>query len=318
MKILRPRQFEVVNYYGILSSSKTMVKAMEQVKKAAASQESILIRGETGTGKELVARMIHSCSPRSEQQYYALNCAAFNRELMTAELFGHKKGAYTGAVQDAAGILKTVNQGTLFLDEIAELDLDLQAKILRVIQEKSYSPIGSTDQYEANVRFVSATHKSLRSQLEKGLFREDLMYRIRVIPIFLPSLREREDDTEMLMWRFIEELNSLGKRKILGIDERAFDCMMAYDWPGNIRELRNNIVYAYYMGEGKHIHCHDLLPELLEAGKSKNPEHEEKIKYEEMVIMDLLKKHQGRKTAVADELGMSRATLWRKLKNMGI
>ena len=320
MKILKPRTFPVKNFHGILTSSQTMIGALEKIKKAAMTQESVLIRGETGTGKELVARLIYRCSPRADQAFFALNCAAFNKELMTSELFGHKKGAFTGADHDTPGILKSVNKGTLFLDEIAELDLDLQAKILRVIQDKVYTPVGSTKVVEANVRFISATHASLRELVQKKLFREDLMYRIRVIPVYLPSLREREDDVEMLIWRFVEEMNSVGSRTIIGIETEAFECMLAYRWPGNIRELRNNIVYAYHMGDGDIITSADLLPELqvCSVDHLHSQDGAGDADFEDLAILDLLKKHQGKKSAVAEELGISRATLWRKLKNMGV
>lgn len=320
MKTIKRKEFKSQNINGIITTSQRMLSSLNQIKKASQTNESILIRGESGSGKELIARMIYQCSPRSSNPYYAINCAAFNKELMTSEFFGHKKGSFTGAHQDHPGILEKANTGTLFLDEIAELDLSLQAKLLRVIQEKSFSPVGSTDIKEANIRFISATHKSLRKQVSLGTFREDLMYRLRVLPVFLPPLREREQDLEMLFWEFIQELNETGSRKITSISKEAYDLILDYRWPGNIRELRNNVKYMYYMGEGDTISKDDLLPDIIGSGNYQTTESQSESvnDFDQNLILELLKKHQGKKNAVADELGVSRATLWRRLKQLGI
>jgi len=304
-------------YAGLYTVSKKMIGFMEKVARVAKTEASILVRGESGTGKELVARFIHEQSRRHHQTFSAINCAALSRELMASELFGHHKGAFTGASQDRKGLLEITDGGTLFLDEIAEMPTDIQAGLLRVLQDHCYTPLGSSDIIKTNIRLVSATHESLRRKVANSEFREDLMYRVRVVPLYLPPLIERDRDIEMLSWLFIDELNKANERTVANIEQSAFDCIMQYRWPGNIRELHNVIEYAHAIGEGDVITQGDLPPELL----GQEPPDERNLNAQEIEreqIIDLLRIHNGKKQIVADKLGISRATLWRKMKTLQI
>jgi two-component system response regulator AtoC len=293
-----------------------MYEFWEVLERAAKSEANILLRGESGTGKELVARAIHHLSGRSLGPFHALNCATLTSELMQSELFGHIKGAFTGAVADRKGLLEAAHQGTLFLDEIAELPLDLQPRLLRVLQDRKFSRVGSFKLIQTNVRLVSATHRSLRRLADEGYFRSDLMYRIRVIPLFLPRLIERGKDLEILSWLFIDEFNSHQQRIITSIEEKALEALYQYSWPGNIRELRNNIEYAFVMGEGEVLRLSDLTPELQ---GSPIPQHSgtesTSIRQQEIeAILAALRTSQNKKGEAAKKLGFSRAKLWRKIR----
>ncbi|TWW08718.1 hypothetical protein E3A20_21530 [Planctomyces bekefii] len=308
------------HFQGMVTVSKKMMEFIEQLKKAAASDANILIRGDSGTGKELAARAIHSLSPRSKGPFQALNCATLTSELMQSELFGHVKGAFTGAVADRKGLFEAAHRGTLFLDEIAEMPKDLQPRLLRVLQERHFSPVGSFKIVQSNVRLVSATHQSLRRLVEGGVFRADLMYRIRVIPLFLPRLVERERDIEILSWLFIDEFNRLGQRVISAIAADAIEAMLKYPWPGNIRELRNNIEHAYGMGEGDMLRLRDLAPEVQGAPIPQNQAIDgPSIRRQEVdEILTALREANHRKGEAAAKLGISRSKLWRKIREYGI
>ncbi len=298
-----------------------MFDLFEKIEKVARSGSSVLIRGESGTGKELVARAIHSCGSRSGESFNAINCAMLTRELANSELFGHIKGAFTGATTDHTGYFEASDGGTLFLDEIAELPLDVQSRLLRVVQEKTITRVGSTKAKTVNVRLVSATHRALRQEVNDGRFRRDLMYRVRVVPIFLPRLTERDLDIEIIAWQFINEFNKISHRTIEQIAPEVIDAFYGYSWPGNIRELRNNIEYAFVIGDGLTLNIDELPPEL----QGKEVEEEESIandfdyqEEEKIRIYAALSKNKGRKGKAADELGMSRSTFWRKLKQYQI
>ena len=306
---------EQVNFCGIITSSQKMKDLFEVVKRVARTDSSVLLRGESGTGKELFAKAIHSISPRKQFSFKALNCAALSKELMHSELFGHVKGAFTGAAHDHKGVFHEANKGSIFLDEIAELPLDLQAKLLRVLQEKTFNKIGSTKTEHVDVRFISATHTSLRKIVSEGLFREDLMYRIRVVPLFLPRLAERGNDIEVLTWKFIEEFNKLGHRKITSVSKNAREAILDYDWPGNIRELRNNIELAFAIGVGSELILNDLSPELQGISP---PNLHEFAKTEKKELINALQRAKGHKGRAADLCQVSRATFWRKCKFYGI
>lgn len=301
------------NFGGLLTVASNMLEFMAQARRVARTQASILVRGQTGTGKELVARYIHQQSRRAGQAFSAVNCAALSRELMASELFGHKRGAFTGAVHDRTGLLSLTDGGTLFLDEIAEMPLDIQAGLLRVLQDRSFTPLGSSEVSHTDIRLISATHESLRRLSADGEFREDLMYRVRVVPLYLPPLAARVGDVEMLTWQFIEELNQDNERTVTCISEQAFDALMTYHWPGNVRELNNVVTYSHAIGLGETIEIHDLPPEL----RGEAPPDEvwsPTLESERDQILSLLQQHRGRKQAVAEALGVSRATLWRKMK----
>lgn len=315
MSDLRAPVFSPHNFGGLLTVAPQMLDFMAQAERVARTEASILVRGQTGSGKELVARYIHQTSRRASQQFSAINCAALSRELMASELFGHQRGAFTGATTDRTGLFKLTDGGTLFLDEIAEMPLDIQAGLLRVLQDQCFTPLGSSEVIHTNIRLISATHSSLRRQVAERLFREDLMYRVRVVPLYLPPLTARLGDVEMLSWHFIAEQNAHNERQVECVSREAFDALLGYRWPGNIRELNNVITYAHAIGTGGRIDIADLPPELRgEAPPDETPMPPEQRERDR--ILELLQRHKGHKQVVANELGISRATLWRKMKSL--
>jgi two-component system response regulator AtoC len=309
-----------------------MLELFKVITKIASTDASVLIRGETGTGKELVARAIHNLSPRQKGPFQALNCATLSSELMLSELFGHVKGAYTGASSSRAGLFELAHRGTVFLDEIAEIPVDIQARLLRVLQERLVTPVGSHQTRKVDVRLLAATHKSLRQEVAIGRFREDLMYRVRVIPIFLPPLRERVGDVKILIWQFLDEFHLQGYRAITGITKSALDAFLSYSWPGNIRELRNAIEYALVMGEGDLIALPHLNQDLLRAPSDLELRSPSETNQQMSVVQNLDKKRLGEKPLIlkalernrwhmqktAEELGITRSTLWRWMRRLGI
>ncbi|SMF16182.1 sigma-54 interaction domain-containing protein [Pseudobacteriovorax antillogorgiicola] len=305
------RSLEIVNFHGIITASAKMKSLFETLKRVSRTDSSVLLRGDSGTGKELFAQAIHNLSRRRAKPYRALNCATLSEQLMSSELFGHVKGAFTGATHQHDGLFHVVNEGSIFLDEIAEIPLNLQAKLLRVFQERAFNRVGSTKVEHVNVRFISATHTSLRNMVADGTFREDLMYRLRVIPLFLPKLSDRNEDIQVLTEKFIEEFNQLGYRTIEQVSKDAWDAMMSYPWPGNIRELRNNIEHAFAIGLGDTLHLEDLTPEL----QGKQPPEETALEnIEKELLVKALRDNHGNKGKAAEQLGMSRPTFWRKCK----
>lgn len=313
--VRRPR-LQTTRFHGLLTASPVMLELFELVKRVARTDASILIRGETGTGKELVARAIHELGPRASGPFRAINCATLTPELLASELFGHVRGAFTGAIRDRPGLFALANGGTLFLDEVAEIPVDIQARLLRVLQDKTFVPVGATEPIQVDVRLVAATHRSLRAAVEAGRFRADLMYRIRVVPLFLPALRERPGDIEALTWHFVDHFNALARddtRRIEAIDRPALDALIAYPWPGNVRELRNVIEYAFAIGQGPLLTLDELTPELRgEAPPDRDPQ--SAPDRERRRIIEALDRAAGRKSEAAAALGMSRSTLWRKLR----
>jgi two-component system response regulator AtoC len=302
--------------HGILTVAPEMLELFERIQRVAQTEATVLIRGPSGAGKELVAKALHQLSPRDKGPFRALNCATLTEELLASELFGHVRGAFTGAVRDRKGLFALADGGTVFLDEIAELPLGLQARLLRVLQERSFIPVGGSRAQHVDVRVVSATNKGLRHQVEVGLFREDLMYRVRVVVLFLPPLVERSGDVEALTWHFIDRFNAKGWRRVTGISEEACEAICNYSWPGNIRELENNIQQAFALGEGPIIQLDELTPELQgeapEAGDALRPR--TALDLERDRLLAALDEAGGRKGKAAEVLGMSRSTLWRKLR----
>lgn len=307
---------DVQNFHGILSRSPTMHDVFQIIQNAAETEATVLVRGESGSGKELVARAIHKLSARQNAPFLAVNCAALSSNLLESELFGHVRGAFTGAIKDHHGLFQRAHGGTLFLDEIAELPLELQAKLLRVIQERNYLPVGGVMSMPVNVRIVAATHRSLREEVKLGRFREDLMYRLRVVPIYLPPLRERREDISVLIWHFIGQHNTQNQRKIEKIEPNAMKLLLDYSWRGNIRELHNVVEYAFAVGRGSVLKSSELPPEFREISTSsdkaliKSFENDQETKES---IELALKQHKTLNDA-AKSLGMSRATFWRKRK----
>lgn len=308
-------------FHGMLSRSPAMQPVFQLITNAASTEVTVLVRGESGSGKELVAQAIHNLSVRSDGPFLAINCAALSSNLLESELFGHVRGAFTGAIKDHNGLFRRANGGTLFLDEVAELPLDLQAKLLRVVQERSFIPVGGDNPIEVDVRIVAATHRSLREEVKKGRFREDLMYRLRVVPIFIPPLRERREDIYLLLWHFINQHNGNNFRRIEKIDPHAMRVLMDYHWPGNIRELQNVVEYAFVVGQGNGMNLLDLPPEFREP-LTKPKDNQEKFSFtpdnEPDAIRQALRQSNGKVTKAAGILGMSRATFWRKRRLYGI
>ena len=313
--IRRPSDQRVHDAHGIVTVSAQMLQFLDLVRRAARSDSSVLIRGATGTGKELVARALHAMSPRSSGPFEALNCAMLTPELLASELFGHVRGAFTGAVASRRGVFSLADGGTVFLDEIAEMPLDIQARLLRVLQEKTFVPLGATGRLTVDVRVLAATHRALRDEVRAGRFREDLMYRVRVVPLFLPRLVDRHGDVEALTWNFIDEFNGRGLRRVEAIDAVALEAMRAYRWPGNVRELRNVIEHAFAIGEGPVLTLGELTPELRgEPPYEGEATAEDRRARERRRLLEALDGAGGRKADAARALGMSRTTLWRKLR----
>ena len=309
------------NFQGILSRSPQMLPIFQIIQSAAKTEATVLVRGESGTGKELVARAIHNLSSRSQHPFLAINCAALSLNLLESELFGHVRGAFSGAIKDHPGLFNQANGGTLFLDEVAELPLELQAKLLRVIQERVYTPVGDTRSYNVNVRIVAATHRALREEVKAGRFREDLMYRLRVVPIFIPPLRERREDINLLLVHFIDQHNQKGQRQIERIDPQAMRVLLDYQWKGNIRELQNVLEYAFVVGRGSILRISELPPEFREpqitSVEPSNPVVLSATEEQQAIELALIQCN-GKVSAAAKLLDMSRATFWRKRKAYGL
>jgi two-component system response regulator AtoC len=311
-----------VLFHGMRTRDPAMKQVFHVLRRAARRDVPVLVRGETGAGKELVARAVHALSPRARGPYKAVNCAALPPSLLESELFGHVKGAFTGATRDHAGIFRATDRGTLFLDEIAEMPVELQAKLLRVLETRTVIPVGGSESVAVNVRVVAATHQSLRRAVERGSFRADLMYRLRVVPIFLPPLRARRGDVALLTRHLIDELNAAGERHVTRVAPGALAALERYPWPGNVRELRNALEYAFVIGEGPTLTESELPPEVLrdeadepapaaraaEAGEAGEAQR----------IRRALDRAGRSRTRAAQILGVSRVTLWRRMRELGI
>src|SRR5437899_4884691 len=245
----RPPDLRLRDFHGIYTVAPQMEELFGTLRRVARATCTVLLGGETGTGKELVARAIHAESPRKKALFQAVNCATFSPTLLESELFGHVRGAFTGAVRDRAGLFALADGGTLFLDEVAEIPLELQGKLLRVMQEKTFVPVGATRPVTVDVRVISATNKALRREVAEGRFREDLSYRMRVVPLSLPPLRHRQGDVEALFWHFIDEMNQGGLRRVVGVTRAAMDAIRSYTWPRNGRELRSDGEQGFGVGE---------------------------------------------------------------------
>lgn len=310
-------------FHGLISKDPSMQRVRQSIRGVAATDACVLVGGESGTGKELVARAIHKESPRAKQPFVAINCAALVPTLLESELFGHVKGAFTGAIRDREGLLHRADGGTLFLDEVAELSLELQAKLLRVVEKSCFVPVGGRTMTCVDVRLVAATHRSLRREVKAGRFREDLMYRLRVVPIDLPPLRERRGDIELLTWHFIDQRNRKGLRHIDSIDPGAMRALLEHGWAGNVRELQNAVAYAFAVGSGPVLTLQELPAELRGEGERDSAElptlpKETAVEDEATRIRAALRSCDGHVGRAAALLGMSRPTLWRKRRRHGI
>ncbi|MEZ4259532.1 MAG: sigma 54-interacting transcriptional regulator [Polyangiaceae bacterium] len=315
---------DAVLFHGMWTRDAKMKRLFKVVERAAADDVPVLVRGETGSGKELVAQALHALSPRAAGPFRAINCAALPANLLESELFGHARGAFTGAHKDTPGHFQLASGGTLFLDEIAEMPLDLQAKLLRVLEAGAVIPVGGRAPVPVDVRIVSATHRALRQEVESGRFRADLMYRLRVIPLFLPPLRERRGDVPLLVEKVVEELNRGRRRRVDSVSPAAMLAMERYAWPGNVRELRNVLAYAYVIGEGTTLELTDLPPEIADADRpaqevTPEPWTAASVHDPEAArIARALERARGNREQAARLLGMSRVTLWRRMRELGV
>ena len=305
----------------LISRSPVMQKVFEVLPAIAASPSTVLILGETGTGKELAARTIHDLSPQSSGPFVALNCGALPDTLLESELFGYKAGAFTGANNDKPGRFMMAKRGTLFLDEIAEVSMAMQVRLLRVLQERTYEPLGATKSETSNARIIVATNKDLSVLTRTGMFREDLYYRINVIRVELPPLRLRKEDIPLLVEQFIGRFNHLHKKCIRGISSEALSLLMAQDWPGNVRELENAIERSFILCSQGLINIQHLPEELTGRAASGNPSPNMKTvrdMLDRQTILSALEKNSFNRIAAAKYLGIHKSTLFRKIKSLGI
>ncbi|MCW1294916.1 MAG: sigma 54-interacting transcriptional regulator [Candidatus Parvarchaeum sp.] len=297
---------------NFISKSPAFKKILDITKSVASSNVNILIEGETGTGKTLLAKYIHYLSDRRDKPFIKVNCAAIPETLLEAELFGYEKGAFTGAIKTKIGKVELANEGTLFLDEIGDMPLSLQSKILQLIQDKEIERIGDTKIRKVDVRIIAATNKNLKSLINQGKFREDLYYRLNVVSLKLPPLRERKEDIPTFVNLFIKKYNEIHKKNIKSMSPEAIKHLMDYDFPGNIRELENIIERAVVISPKSIIEL-EALPEDVYKSKKTDISDDEKE-----TILRLLKEYNYNKTAVAKALNMHRTTLWRKLKEYNL
>jgi DNA-binding NtrC family response regulator len=306
----------------IVGKSKSITRVLKTLRQIAPSDTNVLIYGESGTGKELAAKAIHHLSPRSENRFVAFNCGSFTEELMANELFGHEKGAFTGAVQAKTGLLQAAHKGTVFLDEIGDMPMSMQVKLLRVIQEKELLRVGGVDPFLIDVRFIAATHRDLQEDVQKGHFRQDLYYRLNVIALRLPALTDRVDDIPLLINHFLARKNSTMKKEIDAIEPEAMDLLCRYSWPGNVRELENVMERAVALENGPVIFVADLPDYIRNQSIETYRYHPSDVptleEQEKRYIQWVLDRSEGNKTRAAKIMGIDRVSLWRKLKRFGV
>ncbi|MGZ3494971.1 MAG: sigma-54-dependent transcriptional regulator [Thermodesulfobacteriota bacterium] len=328
VKYRREEMDKSFDFGNIIGKSKSMKEIFKVVKQIADSKSTALIMGESGTGKELISRAIHYNSNRKGYPFVTINCAAIPETLIESELFGHEKGAFTNAIERKLGRCEVAHQGTLFLDEIGELSLATQAKILRFLEEREFNRVGGSKTIKVDVRLITATNKDLNQMIKKALFREDLYYRINVVPILIPPLRERKEDIPLLVEHFINRFSVENNKNVKGITKEALDLMMQYEWPGNIRELENLIERVIALTSNPYIQINELplsfknVPKINELKDSilnrKVSFLEAEEEFEKEVILDALKKTNYIQSRAAEILGISRRILKYKMDKLGI
>ncbi len=307
----------------LVSRSPLMQRIFEVLPAIAASPSTVLVQGETGTGKELIARTLHTLSPRKDAPFIALNCGALPDTLLESELFGYKAGAFTGAVRDKPGRFALAKGGTLFLDEIGEISPALQVRLLRVLQERVFEPLGSTRSEKADVRVIVATNRDLLALCREGIFREDLYYRVNVVRVELPPLRRRKEDIPLLAEEFIQRFNRVQNKRVSGVSAEALSLLMAHEWPGNVRELENVIERAFILCGAESIKLQHL-PENLTSTEMASPLpagggiKDARAAADAQAIRLALERNNGNRQAAARELGMHKTTLFRKIKTLQI
>ncbi|MDH3955749.1 MAG: sigma 54-interacting transcriptional regulator, partial [Desulfobacteraceae bacterium] len=313
-------------FYDIISKNREMQRLFEMLELVSKNDTTVLLEGESGTGKELFARAIHSLSQRKKGPIITVNCGALPDTLLESELFGYKAGAFTDAKRDKPGRFAQAKNGTLFLDEIGDISPMLQMRLLRVLQEKVYEPLGSTKSEKADVRIVAATNKNLEVLVQQGLFRDDLYYRINIVTLFLPPLRARKDDIPLLVEHFLRRFNSLRGKEIQGLSPKAMNILMSYDFPGNIRELENIVEYATVVCKNHWVgkeHLPETLYQKIDLRKiatpEATPESDPSLKaVEKDMIYKMLKKNNWNRKLTAAQMGIHPSTLWRKMKRLNI
>ena len=315
-RLLREQLRTRPGFGGLIGVTSKMQRVYKMIEKVSQHNYPVLILGESGTGKELVARSIHFSGPRKDSPFVPVDCSALVPTLIESELFGYVKGAFTGAVQSKQGLLEVAQGGTLFFDEIGDMPVDLQAKLLRALQEREIKPVGATDRRPINVRVIAATNRDLDSAIRAGTFRQDLYFRLNVVQIKLPPLRERKNDIPFLVNAFLDKFSDPAK-PARTISEEALRRLMAYDWPGNVRELENAIERAVALGSGPLLHVGDLPSNLHYPSTERLPDKDELLPLEELerrAILRTLRETAGDKLAAARLLGIGKTTLYRKLK----
>ena len=314
---------ELEKRYQVIGESIPMRALRQQIAVTAPTNGRVLIYGESGTGKELVARALHAASHRSSRPFVEVNCAAIPEELIESELFGHVKGSFTGATEDKVGKFQKADGGTLFLDEVGDMSLKTQSKVLRVLEEQRFEPVGSPQPVTVDVRVIAATNKKLEEEIARGAFREDLFYRLNVIPFYVPALRERTEDIPILARYFLAEFSAAYGRKLKELGEAALEVLLRYPWPGNVRELKNLIERLVIICPQQRIEPHHLPPEFF-RGAARSPQqpyatlHAARAAYEREFILRKLEEHQWNMTRTATALGLERSHLYRKMKSLGI
>ena len=321
-KLLRSEVLGKYRFENIVGKSPQMQEIFELVETVADTKATVLITGESGTGKELIARAIHYNSPRREGPFIRINCAALPEGLVESELFGHEKGSFTGAIRQSRGRFELADRGTLLLDEVSEISLHLQGKLLRVLQEREFERVGSGIPIQVDVRIIATSNRNLNRLIEKGEFRKDLFYRLNVVPIHIPTLRERREDIPALAQHFLKKYNLENNRQIEGISQKAFEMFLEYFWPGNVRELENFIERAVVTAKGKILNLRDF-PRELTFGGIKLPSDEIEVgstiyAAERKLILKTLKAQGGNRTKAAEVLGVSTRTLRNKLHEYGL
>ena len=313
---LRRQLDEHATFEQMIGKSKPMRQVFQTIQDVARVDSTVMIEGETGTGKELVARAIHQLGRRRDAPFVAINCAGLNDELATSQLFGHRRGSFTGAVNDQQGLFEAAHGGTLFLDEIGDLSLRVQTALLRVLEENIVLPLGESSPRAVDVRVLTATHRDLVEEAAEQRFRQDLLYRIRVARVKLPALRHRREDLPILVRAFLADHRASTGKEVDAVSDDAMAVMMEYPWPGNVRELRNALEYAVIRARGSILQAEDLPPEVLE--RRTDGDQDDSALDEADQLSAALKRARGNRTRAAALLGISRATFYRRLRELGI
>jgi two-component system NtrC family response regulator len=333
-RALRHQLSERYDFGNIIGEDPKLIEIFDKIRKVAPTDSTVLLSGESGTGKELFARAIHAHSKRAARQFIAVDCNTFSSSLLESELFGHVKGAFTGAVKDKAGILEVANHGSLFLDEVANLDMDIQSKLLRAMETQEFKPVGATHLRRSDIRIIAATNRDLETMVAEGIFREDLFYRLNVFPIYIPPLKERRDDIPRLLYHFLKLYCRQTGKRIDGFSDDALEMLINYDWPGNVRELKNVVERLVIITDDqildhqnlsdhwgiKRPYTPDVVPRTLEALKAVK-QHLLEYQFgqlEKAFLQEALSAANGNITQAAKRVGMQRSNFSALMKKHGL